>query len=459
MIFHLDLEVRSQKAPLRPSFSSITLADLAGSECLANSKTKGKNTREGGMINKSLLSLSTVIAKLSRKEDFVGFRESKLTRILQPMLTGNCITSIICTVNPLKHSLQESINTLKFGTCAGVVKKKIESREERDRLDSKLSKEALLELESASERMEQLIETVYERGQEIERLRAETEDLRSQMQLLETHKHLTETDCTRKASEYTRLLDENQKLVQMIEGMENRIIREKEKEFRFMFEQQTMLIRNLEDELEELKKDKQNSRAIAGAAHAKELIPCMRKPFGHLSNANSEPPEGLAQSSSAKDLNSSLFQELLPKNNQQIIYEKLKTEAEVYKEKVREAQKETLRLDKINHTLRLEIEDLRKQIKEADVFAELPRARKIVEPVSTFEQRIEPIPAFDRNGDKIEKKVVTSPTKEEMKRWNFQLKKRIGFYQARLDESQKREDFCRLRLTSREKDERSHLSA
>lgn len=411
------------------------------------------------MINKSLLSLSTVISKLSRKEDFVGFRESKLTRILQPMLTGNCITSIVCTVNPLKPSLQESINTLKFGTCAGVVKKKLEYREERDKLDTKISKEALQELENASERMEQLIETIYEHGQEIERLRSENEDLKSQMKLLETHKQLTENDCSRKNNDCAKVQEENQKLVQMIEDMENRIIREKEQEFRSMFEKQTMLIRNLEDELEDLKKKKQNARAVAAVSQPNDLAPLTRKPFGHLTNANSEAPEGPAQTSSSKDLNSSLAQELLPKSNQQIIYEKLKTDVEDYKESIREAQKETLRLDKVNQTLRVEIEGLRKQVQEADMFAGLPRARKAIDMATTFEQRMEALPGFSSRGVKVEKKVVSSPTREETKLINIRMKKELGLFQGKLIESQKREDFCRPRLTSHAEDKASHHAA
>jgi len=435
VILHLELEVRTQKAPLRPSFTSITLADLAGSECLGNTKTRGKNSREGGIINKSLLSLSTVIFKLSRKEDFIGYRESKLTRILQPVLTGNCITSVICTVNPLKPSLPESINTLKFGTCAGVVKKKIEPREERDRLETKMSKEALQEVENLYARLDQLNESLFDRDQEIERLRCETEDLTSQLKLLETHKQLTEKDFERKASECEKLQDENQKLAVIMEDLENHILAQKEQEFRFMFEQQAILIRNLEEELDKAKKDKENLRATAEVGKAKELIPCMRRPFGHSSNANADKPETLAQSSSAKDLNASLNQDFFLKKNPEHIYDKLKTETELYKEKARAAQKESIKLEKINHSLRLEIEGLKKQLQEADMFAELPRARK----------RIELVHAFDRNGDKIHKKVVSSPTKEELKQKNVHLKKRLGFFEVKLEQSQQREDFCRLR--------------
>lgn len=63
-----------------------------------------------------------VISKLNKGDNFVCFRESKLTRLLQPYLGGNSLTAVICTVSPLISNLQESANTLRFGTCAGGVK-------------------------------------------------------------------------------------------------------------------------------------------------------------------------------------------------------------------------------------------------------------------------------------------------------------------------------------------------
>jgi len=42
-----------------------------------------------------------VINKLNKNEKFIGFRESKLTRILEPYLGGNSYTAIICNIHPL----------------------------------------------------------------------------------------------------------------------------------------------------------------------------------------------------------------------------------------------------------------------------------------------------------------------------------------------------------------------
>lgn len=63
-----------------------------------------------------------MISKLNKGTAFVCFRESKLTRILQPYLGGNSITAIICTISPLKSNYQETVNTLRFGICAGGIK-------------------------------------------------------------------------------------------------------------------------------------------------------------------------------------------------------------------------------------------------------------------------------------------------------------------------------------------------
>ena len=73
--------------------SQLNLVDLAGSEGASKTQAEGIRLREGHNINRSLLALSNVINKLSQqsagKKQFVNYRDSKLTRILQPALGGN----------------------------------------------------------------------------------------------------------------------------------------------------------------------------------------------------------------------------------------------------------------------------------------------------------------------------------------------------------------------------------
>ena len=44
----------------------------------------------------------------------VPYRDSKLTRILQDCLGGNCKTTLVATVTPVASCYLETLNTLKF---------------------------------------------------------------------------------------------------------------------------------------------------------------------------------------------------------------------------------------------------------------------------------------------------------------------------------------------------------
>ena len=44
----------------------------------------------------------------------VPYRDSKLTQILQPSLSGEARVAVICTINPSPTAIQESTSTLKF---------------------------------------------------------------------------------------------------------------------------------------------------------------------------------------------------------------------------------------------------------------------------------------------------------------------------------------------------------
>lgn len=102
--------------------STLSLVDLAGSERASFSRAQGIRLVEGGHINKSLLTLGTVINKLSsgesRNSSHIPYRDSKLTRLLQPALGGNARTAIICAVTPAILHMDETLSTLKFASRA-----------------------------------------------------------------------------------------------------------------------------------------------------------------------------------------------------------------------------------------------------------------------------------------------------------------------------------------------------
>ncbi|KAE8417788.1 kinesin motor domain-containing protein [Aspergillus pseudocaelatus] len=120
---------RSGIAPGGVRVSTLSLIDLAGSERAADDKER---RTEGAHINKSLLTLGTIISRLSETKDKAGnptdregrhlpYRDSKLTRLLQPALSGNSLVSILCTVHlgvTGNSNSGETLNTLKFAARA-----------------------------------------------------------------------------------------------------------------------------------------------------------------------------------------------------------------------------------------------------------------------------------------------------------------------------------------------------
>ncbi|XP_022726362.1 LOW QUALITY PROTEIN: kinesin-like protein KIN-7E [Durio zibethinus] len=99
--------------------ASVSFVDLAGSERASQALSTGARLKEGCHINRSLLTLSTVVRKLSKsRQGHINYRDSKLTRILQPCLGGNARTAIICTLSPARSHVEQTRNTLLFACCA-----------------------------------------------------------------------------------------------------------------------------------------------------------------------------------------------------------------------------------------------------------------------------------------------------------------------------------------------------
>ncbi|KAM7270281.1 hypothetical protein ACFE04_029495 [Oxalis oulophora] len=126
-----DDEVSGSNSTDAVRVSVLNLVDLAGSERAAKTGAEGVRLKEGSHINKSLMTLGTVIKKLSEGAESQGghvpYRDSKLTRILQPALGGNANTAIICNItlaqvhaDETKSSLQFASRALRVTNCARV---------------------------------------------------------------------------------------------------------------------------------------------------------------------------------------------------------------------------------------------------------------------------------------------------------------------------------------------------
>uniref|UniRef100_A0A6M2EYD1 Kinesin motor domain-containing protein n=1 Tax=Populus davidiana TaxID=266767 RepID=A0A6M2EYD1_9ROSI len=135
-------------------FSQLNLIDLAGSES-SKTETTGLRRKEGSYINKSLLTLGTVIGKLSEgRASHVPYRDSKLTRLLQSSLSGHGHVSLICTVTPASSNMEETHNTLKFASRA----KRVEIYASRNKIidEKSLIKKYQKEISSLKHELDQL---------------------------------------------------------------------------------------------------------------------------------------------------------------------------------------------------------------------------------------------------------------------------------------------------------------
>lgn len=194
-------------APVR--VSTLNLVDLAGSENAKQTNSKGDRALEARYINQSLLTLSTIIHKLSEEKpgmtplarrQHLPYRDSKLTRILQPSLDGNAHIAVICTISPVLSCVDETNNTLKFASRAKTIKMNAKVNDVMD---------------------EKTLLKVYR--EEIEQLKAKLFELEMQSKLY-AQTALTAAS-VQKSSSHDDADDEQNMLLQMITEMESMILK------------------------------------------------------------------------------------------------------------------------------------------------------------------------------------------------------------------------------------------
>lgn len=116
---------------------TLNLCDLAGSERLDRSKATGARAKETVAINKSLSALTDVFVSIGKKASHVPFRNSKLTHLLQPSLSGDGKTLMLVNLSPTEESTQETLCSLRFASqvnkCElGKAKRSLEEVDEED---------------------------------------------------------------------------------------------------------------------------------------------------------------------------------------------------------------------------------------------------------------------------------------------------------------------------------------
>jgi hypothetical protein len=95
---------------------------------------------------------------VERKEaQFITYRNSKLTRILQDSLGGNSNTYMIACISPAESNYEESLNTLKYASKAMNIKNKpVVNRDPHSALLNSL-RQTIRQLEQENARLHELL--------------------------------------------------------------------------------------------------------------------------------------------------------------------------------------------------------------------------------------------------------------------------------------------------------------
>ncbi|XP_038541302.1 kinesin-like protein KIFC2 isoform X1 [Canis lupus familiaris] len=127
----VTLTLRTAAPPRGPGTAgTLHLVDLAGSERAWKAGAAGtsrgdrdgaQRLREARTINRSLLALGGVMAALRARRPHVPFRDSQLTRLLQPALGPGATAVLLLQISTRPEDLGETVCSLKFAERVGQV--------------------------------------------------------------------------------------------------------------------------------------------------------------------------------------------------------------------------------------------------------------------------------------------------------------------------------------------------
>lgn len=127
-IVTIEVEVRHREEASRGTLARLRFCDLAGCERAAQHHTL-KAQQEGAKINQSLLELGCVtqalvkrskerLAGVKHSKVHVGWRGSKLTRLMRDCLEGNCRTAMLICVSPTSIAIDDTRRAMEFAMKA-----------------------------------------------------------------------------------------------------------------------------------------------------------------------------------------------------------------------------------------------------------------------------------------------------------------------------------------------------
>ena len=244
----------NEDAPKQIKVGKLNLVDLAGSERVRVTQATGQRLEESKKINQSLSALGNVIAALTdqKARSHIPYRDSKLTRILEDSLGGNCKTTMMAMVSPSSDAFGESQSTLKFATRAKKIKNEA-------RINEDIDQRALLrKYETELKRLKQELEKKTTQWSSQEHIK----QLEIEKRRAEEEKNDAITALAVRSREFLKEQEERKQLEQKINAMNSQMLIGGKKiedtpQFRTALEERQRIIRKEYDEkMQEIEKER-----------------------------------------------------------------------------------------------------------------------------------------------------------------------------------------------------------
>eukprot|EP01033_Poteriospumella_lacustris_P001594 gene1595-1159_t len=214
-----EQEMNRLEDHLRQTFKvgKLNLVDLAGSERVNLSGATGQRLEESKQINKSLSMLGFVISALTKNGDraHIPYRNSKLTRMLEDSLGGNCKTTMMAMISPAFEAMMETISTLKFANRAKNIRNEARVNEDLDQ--KSLLRKYEQELKKLRAELEERSKNVVDKRRLLE--------LEEQRRRAEADKIAAIKELEAKSLEFLREKEEKKKLEQRIASLTSQMLR------------------------------------------------------------------------------------------------------------------------------------------------------------------------------------------------------------------------------------------
>ncbi|CAD8137942.1 unnamed protein product [Paramecium pentaurelia] len=293
----------------RARVGKLNLVDLAGSERVRVTGATGIRLEESKKINQSLSALGNVIAaltELKQPKSHIPYRDSKITRLLEDSLGGNCKTTFMAMISPAIEAFNESLSTLKFANRAKNIRNTPMVNQDQDqgallrkyqleiqKLKQELDERSKLPIDSMVSELEKERQKALEDKQEV--MSAYEQRNRDLVQEREMRKQLEE----KISALNSQMLVGGQKI-------------EETPQFQNALEKQQKLIRQqYQEKLQELEKERQNiEEDKAQTDKYKQLLLKQRDIMIALTNRLNERDETILQLQEELDAYDKLQKEL-----------------------------------------------------------------------------------------------------------------------------------------------------